>query len=162
MKNIEKRRRREQKTDYKLRASILKSSLNRIIFRKTNRYIIGEYVKSNDAQDLVITGVNSKELIKYGWKETYSIKNLAASYLTGLLLGKKILGKEKKAKAILDIGLQRNVKNSKIYAFLKGIIDSGVEVSCSKEILPKDELIKGKLEEKDIEMFNKIKEKISK
>lgn len=162
MKNIERRRRREQKTDYKLRASILKSSFNRIIFRKTNRYIIGEYIKSNRAQDLVIIGVNSKELIKHGWKETYSIKNLAASYLTGLLLGKKILDKDKKAKAILDIGLQRNVKNSKIYAFLKGIVDSGVEVSCSKEILPKDELIKSKVKEKDIEMFNKIKEKISK
>ena len=86
-----KRRRKEYKTDYKKRFALLKSGLPRIIFRKTNRYLIAQYVKSKEAQDAIVLGIDSKELLKYGWPEKESIKSSPASYLTGYLFGKKSL-----------------------------------------------------------------------
>lgn len=145
MKTV-KRRRREGKTDYKARLMLLKSPLPRIVVRKTNRYIIAQYVKSKEAQDYVVAGANSKELLKHGWdkKNAGSLKSLTACYLTGLLLGKKIKKLEKNCKAITDIGLARNIRKSRIFAVLKGIIDSGIEIKHKKEIFPEEERIKGK------------------
>ena len=59
MKNL-KRRRKEYKTDYKKRFELLKGSLPRIIFRKTNRYLIAQYVVSKEAQDKIIFGIDSR------------------------------------------------------------------------------------------------------
>ena len=159
----EKRRRREGKTDYKARLSLLKSGKPRIVFRKTNKYDIGQYVKSKEAQDSVIIGVNSSELLKFGWPMEMpgSLKSLPAAYLTGFLLGRKILDKENNVKAILDIGLLRNIKKSRIYAFLKGAVDAGVEIPCKKEVFPDESRITGRHMKRNID-FNKIKEKIEK
>ena len=132
MKKIGKtirRRRKEGKTDYKSRLGLLKSGKARVIARKTNRYFIGQIVISDIAQDKVIVGVNSKELLSKGWPEELkgSLKSLTACYLTGILLGKKIEGSKEPIKEyILDIGLQRNIKKSRLYAFLKGVVVGGV------------------------------------
>jgi len=102
-----KRRRIERKTDYKARLNLLKNEFPRIVVRKTNRYVLAQYVKSKEAQDYVLTLASSKELLDYGWPEERrgSLKSIPASYFTGLLLGKKIKKIEKKkAEAILDIG----------------------------------------------------------
>ena len=64
------KRRFQGKTDYKARIILLKSRKARIVFRRTNRYIIGQYVKSKEAKDYVVVGITSKELLKYGWHET--------------------------------------------------------------------------------------------
>ena len=140
---IKKRRRLEAKTDYLARKTFLISP-TRIIFRKTNKYVIGQYVHSKEAQDSVIVGITSKELESFGWPKSENIKSIPASYLTGYLLGKKIMDKNEKASAILDIGLNRNIHGSKIYAFLKGVIDSGVNIKGKPEIFPKEERILGK------------------
>lgn len=160
---IRKRRRREGKTDYKARLSLLKSGKARIVFRKTNKYLIGQYVKSKEAQDFVEVGVSSKELTKYGWPNdaTGSLKSITASYLTGFLLGRKIIDKEGKTSAILDIGLLRNIPKSRIYGFLKGVVDAGVAVPCKKEMFPDESRIYGRHMKKNIE-FEKIKEEVEK
>lgn len=155
---VPKRRRREGKTDYKARIGMLKSDFGRIVFRKSNRYVIGQFIESKEAQDKVIVGVISKELIKYGWPKKDSIKNLGASYLTGFLLGKKMIEKGKK-EAILDIGLLRSTPKSKIYAFCKGIIDAGVKLKVKEEMLPSYEIIK---EKSNVKNFEEIKNKIEK
>ena len=161
MKRISKRRRREGKTDYKARLVLLKSELPRVVFRKTNKYVIGQYIKSKEARDSVIIGVNSKDLLKLGWKYPGSLKSIPASYLTGFLLGKKIIDRDEKVKAIFDLGLLRNTKGSRIYAFLKGVIDAGVEIKVKEEMFPSEERIKGMHMKKDISsIFEKIKEKI--
>lgn len=157
---MEKRRKREKKTDYKLRIGLLKSGKPRIIFRKTNKYIIGQCIKSKNAQDEVIAGVNSKDLLEYGWpKEKFgSLKSLPASYFTGIILGKKIL-KSIKEECILDIGMIRHIPKSKIYAFAKGVIESGVKMNVDKKNFPDEKRIKGEnTKVKDI--FQKVKEKI--
>jgi large subunit ribosomal protein L18 len=159
----EKRRRMENKTDYSARLGMLKSGKSRIIFRKTNKYIIGQYVKSKEAQDSVSMGISSKELSKFGWSKTMmgSLKSLPASYLTGFLLGKKISDKEGNVKVIFDIGLQRNISGSRIYAFAKGIIDAGVDMPCSKEVFPDEARIIGKHMKKNPD-FEKVKKEIEK
>lgn len=160
MRELKLRRRFENKTDYKARLALLKSGLPRIVVRKTNKYVITQIIGSKEAQDFVICSVNSKELKKYGWN--LSLKNIPASYLTGFLLG-TIAKKNKVEKAILDLGLQRSTKGSKIYAVLKGCIDAGIDVTCSKDILPSEDRIKGKHLTKNSgveELENKIKESI--
>ena len=67
MEKIAKRRRRENKTDYKHRKKILEGEVSRIVFRKTNKYLIGQYIKSKEAQDSVILSVSSKELLDHGF-----------------------------------------------------------------------------------------------
>ncbi len=161
MKTIRKRRRIECKTDYKARLLMLQSGNARVVFRKTNRYIIGQLVKSKEASDSVLIGLDSRELKKYGWPESGSIKSLPAAYLTGLLLGKKIIDKEGKIKVIFDIGLQRNAAKSKEYAFLKGIVDSGVSINCNEKMFPEESRINGEHLKKRID-FGKIKTKIGK
>lgn len=88
-KTIKKRRRIEGKTDYKARIKMLVSGKARVLFRKTNRYIIGQFVRSKEARDSVVVGTDSRELVKYGWPKAESIKSTPAAYLTGFLLGKK-------------------------------------------------------------------------
>ena len=140
---------------------MLEGDMPRIVIRKTNRYIIAELVISKEAQDKVICSANSKELSNLGWGIKFSIKNIPAAYLTGVLLGKKMKQKNY-PKAILDSGLIRSTKGSKIYATLKGVIDAGIEIPHSKEILPSEERIKG-AHVKDIKtIFEKTKGEIEK
>lgn len=139
-----RRRRQENKTDYKLRLNLLKSGKPRLVIRKTNKYLIAQIIESDIAQDRVIVGITSKALLSKGWPEdkASSLKSMTAAYLTGLLLGK--MAKEKKIKeAILDIGMQRNVLKSRLYALLKGVIDAGINISHSPEALPSEAQIKG-------------------
>lgn len=155
------KRRIKGKTDYRARIKLLKSEFGRIVFRKTNKYIIGQYIESEEAKDKVIVGVNSKNLLNYGWPKeaSGSLKCLAASYLTGFLLGKKILDREKNG-GVADLGLIRSIAKSKAYSFLKGVADSGINIKVKKEMFPEEKRIKTSLKAK-IE-FDKIKQNIEK
>lgn len=158
------------KTDYRARIALLKGRKPRVVVRKTNRYIIVQYVTSEDAQDKVLYYVNSKELLNYGWPKEMqgSLKSLPACYLTGKLLAERIKKKEggkkeskKDIEAILDIGLIRNIPKSRVYAALKGLIDGGIDIPCKKESLPEESRIKGSHLKKDVSrIFDKIKENI--
>ncbi len=159
MKNL-KRRRKEFRTDYKKRFALLKSRMPRIVFRKTNRYLIAQYIKSKEAQDKIVFGVNSKELLEYGWPEKESIKSISAAYLTGYLAGKKILLK-KLEEPILDFGMARVLNKTSPFAFIKGLVDSGVKIKCEKENFPDESRIRGEHLKNKIP-FNEIKLKIEK
>jgi len=158
-----KRRRSEYKTDYQTRIEMLKSNIPRVAFRKTNKYIIGQFIESFEAKDKVKAGVISKDLLGYSWPKSAenSLKSMAASYLTGFLLGKKILDTSKDNRAIFDIGMLRNIKKSKIYSFLKGVIDAGVNINASKDIFPDEKRIEGENMKNKID-FKKIKDNINK
>jgi large subunit ribosomal protein L18 len=162
MKTIVKRRRRQNKTDYLKRLKLLKSRVPRVVFRRTNKYFIGQYVTSREAQDKIVFGVNSKDLMNYGWpKESEgSLKSITAGYLLGFLMGNKIIEK-KLEKPIVDLGMLKTLYKTKVYAFIKGLIDAGIEISCKKEAFPSEDRIKGKHLKKDFsENFEKIKSKI--
>ena len=157
-----KRRRKENKTDYGKRIKLLKSDKPRIIFRKTNKYLILQYVLSENAKDKIQIGLNSKHLLKYGWPEEFNgrLKSIPASYLLGYLMGKKII-KEKLAEPILDFGMIQALHKTKVFGFLKGLIDSGLEIKHKKDIFPSEESIQGKNLKTDFSKeFQAIKKKI--
>ncbi len=161
------RRRRENRTDYKKRMNLLKSDSPRIVFRKTNRYIIAQYVASEEAQDRIEYGITSKSLLEYGWPKELegSLKSLPASYLTGFLFGKKMLKKlnTKNQNPVVDIGLARKIHKSRFFAFLKGLKDAGINIKCEEGFFPEEGKIKGKHLKKDFSNnFEKIKSNIEK
>ena len=161
MKTI-KRRRKEGRTDYLNRLKLLKSGSPRVVFRKSNRYVTAQYLTSKQAQDKVEFEINSKDLMKYGWpkEQEGSLKGIPASYLSGFLMGKKIT-KNKMEKPIIDLGMLRTIHGTKVYAFIKGLIDSGIKISCKEEAFPTKDRITGKHMKEDFsETFNKIKSKI--
>jgi large subunit ribosomal protein L18 len=136
-----KRRRMEKKTDYKLRKNLLKSGLPRIVVRQTNKYYIVQVVESNEAQDKVLSMVTSKDLLKNGWDKKFegSLKSIPAGYLTGKLLAKKI----GKGNYIVDIGMTRPLKGSRIFSVVKGLIDGGLEISANEKVFPSEDRLLG-------------------
>ena len=90
------------------------------------------------------------------------MKSHTASYFTGYLIGKQII-KNKYEQPILDLGMIKTINKTKVYAFIKGLIDSGVKIKCPEECFPKQERIKGTNLKKDMsELFEKIKSQIDK
>ena len=83
---------------------------------------------------------HSRELEKYGWQINKG--NIPSAYLVGLLAGTKAIKKNIK-NAILDLGLQKSVKGSRVYAVLKGCIDAGLGIASKENMLPSEERIKG-------------------
>ncbi|MBT4376344.1 50S ribosomal protein L18 [archaeon] len=163
MKTV-KRRRKENKTDYLNRLKLLKSEKPRLVFRKTNQYVICQYVISEEAKDKVQFGVTSKVLLKHGWPEKFkgSLKSIPATYLTGYFIGEKIQ-KDKLETPIVDFGMIRTLHKNKLFAFIKGLIESGLEISCPEEAFPEEERIQGKnLKEDFSKYFEAIKTKIDK
>ncbi len=153
--SVKFRRAREGRTDYKKRIGLLKSNLPRLIIRKSNKQILTQIVLFDIKGDKIIAQASSSELKKLGWK--HSLKNISASYLTGLLIGKKALEK-KVPEAILDIGFYTATKGAKLFAVLKGVIDAGLKINHDPKVFPSEDRIAGK--HTKITDFETIKEKI--
>jgi len=155
MKKVDKRRRIENKTNYHKRLILLKGNSARLVVRKSNKYILLQIVESSHALDKVVLQANTKELLKYGWPEDKqgSLKSLSAAYLVGCLMSKK--AKDLNGRVILDSGLIPNTKGSRVYAAVKGVADSGLNIKFDEKILPDMEKIE------EVEFFNKVKEKIN-
>ena len=162
MTKTQKRRRREGKTDYLHRLKLLKGETPRIVFRKTNRYFIVQYIISKEAKDIILFGSTSKELMKFGWPKNAegSLKSIPAGYFMGLLTGRKITNKKLQS-PIIDFGMIRPLHGTKIFAFLKGLTDAGIKIECKKEIFPNKERIMGESLKNKIS-FEEIKTKIEK
>lgn len=141
-RTVHYRRRREQKTDYHKKLKLLSSRKPRLVVRITGQKIISQLVGFGPKGDLVLTAADSSQLLKFGWN--YSLKNLPAAYLTGLLAGKSALEKGL-PEAVLDTGAKIIIPHNKISAFLKGAVDSGLNVPFGEEeIFPDEERISGK------------------
>ncbi|MBW6442490.1 50S ribosomal protein L18 [Patescibacteria group bacterium] len=158
------KRRKQAKTDYLRRMKLLKGGDSRIVFRKTNRYVISQFIVSEEAKDKIKIGLTSLELEKYGWSKNLkgSLKSLPAVYLTGLLFGKIVQKEIKNLKNFsVDSGMIRKIHKNRFFAFLKGIKDSGMQITCEDKFFPDEERIKGKhLKEDFSSMFEKIKQNI--
>jgi len=139
--HVKFRRRRENKTDYRKRLALLKSGEPRAIVRKTLRNTIVQISLYDEKGDRIVTSANSIELKKLGWN--FSTKTLPAAYLTGYLAGKRAI-KNKLESAVLDLGMQRPTKGGRVFAALKGMLDAGLEIPYSEEILPDEDRLNGK------------------
>lgn len=164
MKKTPRKRRRQGKTDYANRVGLLKSEKPRLVFRKTNKYFLVQYVLSEEAKDKIVFGTTSKELLKHGWPKDFagSLKSIPAAYLTGYLFGKKIQA-AKAETPIMDLGMIRTLHKTKVFGFLKGAIDSGLDIACKEEAFPEEDRIQGKAMKKDFSAeFEKIKSNLEK
>lgn len=152
-KTVLYRRRREQKTNYKRRLAQLKSDQHRLVVRYTNQRIIAQIVEFNPTGDKVLAAVDSFALKPLGWK--YSCKNVPASYLTGMLMGKNALMKGYK-EAILDTGKRAPQKKGKTFAFLKGVLDGGLSLPHGdKNIFPEEARLSGEHITKYLKSLNR-------
>lgn len=152
------RRKLSGHTDYKQRLGLLKSRKPRLVIRKSLKYVIAQIVEYSPAGDKVIVSVSSKALEKSGWK--YSKISVPAAYLTGLMLGKLATGKV--TEAIVDLGMSVSRKESRLFAVVKGVIDSGLIVPVSEEILPTEKRINGSHIAAFAEELGKDKDKYAK
>jgi len=154
------RRRREGKTNYRLRLKLLLSRKPRLVARKSLNNMMAQLVAYDEKGDKVLVSAHSRELVKMGYKGHCG--NIPAAYLTGLLLGKKAL-KEGYNEAVLDIGLNAATKGAAVFAILKGAVDAGMDIPHSEDILPEEERINGShvkeyaelLKEEDEEKYKK-------
>jgi len=153
------RRRTEQKTNYKKRLSLLMSGKARVVVRKSNMYVYLQYVVHDTKGDIMKLSVSSKSLKKYGW--TANLGNTSACYLTGYLFGKSVQEKKLSKELVFDIGLQKAQKKGRLFASLKGAIDSGLKIEANPDVFPDADRITGKHIKKE-ELFNKVKANIEK
>lgn len=160
IKKTPKKRRAQAKTDYLKRLKLLKSEKPRLVFRRTNKFVIVQYVTSYEAKDSIVFGITSKELVNYGWdaKASNSLKSISACYLTGYLIAKQIISK-KLEQPIIDFGMLQTLYKTKIFGFVKGVIDGGINISCKEEAFPEEARIKGENLKNKIN-FEQIKKNI--
>lgn len=135
-------RRKNLKTNYAKRLALLKSGKNRIVLRVTNLYANVQYVEHNPKGDNVKLSLLSKEIKEFGWNKSF--KSTPACYLAGYLFGKECLAKKFSKDVILDLGLQNAFKQGRIFACVKGIKDSGLNILVSEEAFPNEDRITGK------------------
>jgi large subunit ribosomal protein L18 len=133
------RRRMEGKTDYAKRLAMVKSGKVRITVRTTNKRITVQAIKYNPKGDETLASAASTELTKFSF---YGTNNTPSAYLTGFLLGKKLL--EKANEGILDIGMKTPSHGSVVFAALKGVADSGITINYDKSAVPSEDRITGK------------------
>ncbi len=135
------RRRREGRTDYRHRMALLKGGKVRAVVRKSNRSTRVQFIGYTEKGDFVVASAVSTDLAELGW--TGSGKSTPGAYLTGLLAGKR--AKEKGVEeAVLDIGLREPKKGATVFAALKGIVDAGVDIPHSEDMIPSKDRISGK------------------
>lgn len=135
------RRRREGVTDYRSRKKAISSHSPLLVVRVSNKNVSSQFVMPKENGDEVLSSAHSRQLLKFGWSG--SGKSTPACYLLGMLAGKKAQAKGVK-EAVLYNGLVPFIKGSRIAAFVKGVVDSGVTMNVDKEVLPSDERVTGK------------------
>jgi large subunit ribosomal protein L5e len=93
---VQKRRRREGKTDFMARNAMVKQDKNkynapryRLVVRHTNTKVVCQIVYATIAGDKVLAQALSTELPRYGIKA--GLNNFAATYATGLLVARRLL-----------------------------------------------------------------------
>lgn len=135
------RRKRDGFTNYRKRLKILISNKPRLVVRKSLKNIQANIVEYNKKGDIVRITCHSNVLKKLGWN--YGTGNLPAAYLVGFMLGAKAKAANFKD-AVLDIGINKSVKGSRVYAVLAGALDAGLKVPYGENILPDKDRLSGK------------------
>ncbi|MCX6815693.1 MAG: 50S ribosomal protein L18 [Candidatus Aenigmarchaeota archaeon] len=138
------RRRREQKTDYQQRLSMLRSGETRLVIRRALNNFRVQIIQFSLEGDKVIAEDTSRSLKKYGWLGHCG--NTSAAYLTGLLIGMKAKAKGVTS-AIVDIGVQTSIKGTSLYAVAAGAKDAGLKIPVG------DMVDKNRIEGKHIVAF---------
>jgi len=135
------RRRREGKTDYRVRLRLLKSGEARAVVRFSGRRVRVAIVKYDPVGDRVVAAAESAELGRLGFPRS-SLASTPATYLTAYLAGlrSKSAGAES---VVLDTGIRHPTEGGRLSAALKGLLDSGVEVPHGEGGFPTPDRLNG-------------------
>ncbi len=126
------RRRREGKTDYAKRLALVKSELPRMVFRRSNKGIVVQFIEFDPKGDVTRVMVTNKQLQKLGWNAK---RNRWTAYLAGYAAAKK--AKEKGISSfVFDMGLYKASKGAIAFAALKGAVDAGLETKYDDSMVP--------------------------
>tara|TARA_B100000900_G_scaffold416032_1_gene448623 strand:+ start:12335 stop:12844 length:510 start_codon:yes stop_codon:yes gene_type:complete len=137
------RRRKAGLTDYHRRLKLLRGDKSRAVVRVSNTRVTCQIVDWAAHGDLVKATVTGSDLTKkYGWPEGFSQKSIPAAYLTGFAIGKASISMGC-TEAVLDIGLAGSSPGGRVFSALKGMIDAGMDIPHSEEILPSEDRITG-------------------
>ncbi|XP_031123518.1 60S ribosomal protein L5 [Ipomoea triloba] len=158
---VQFKRRREGKTDYRARVRLINQDKNkyntpkyRFVVRFTNKDIVAQIVSASIAGDIILAAAYSHELPRYGLE--VGLTNYAAAYCTGLLLARRVLktlelddeyegnveatgedfsvepGESRRPfRALLDVGLIRTTTGNRVFGALKGALDGGLDIPHS-------------------------------
>ena len=135
------RRKREGFTNYRKRLKILTSKKPRLVVRKSLKNIQANIIEYAKKGDIVKVTCHSSVLKKLGWN--YGTGNLPSAYLVGFMLGMKAKAANFKD-AVFDIGINKSVKGSRVYAVLAGALDAGLKIPYGENILPNKDRLSGK------------------
>jgi len=139
---VQKRRRRQGKTDFTARRKMIRQDKNkynnkkyRLIVRFTNRKVICQVAYATIAGDKIVAQATSTELGRYGIPVGW--KNYAAAYATGLLVARRTLKRfgqddKIKGKAELDgeeFHVEEEMEDEEFKPF-KCILDVGIRRTC--------------------------------
>jgi large subunit ribosomal protein L18 len=135
------RRRREGKTDYRVRLRLLKSGTSRAVVRFSDRRVRVSIVRFDPVGDRVLATAESQELGPLGFPAS-SLSSTPAAYLTAYLAGlrAKTAGAET---VVLDTGLRHPTVGGRLAAALKGLLDAGVDVPHGEGGFPSNERLNG-------------------
>jgi large subunit ribosomal protein L18 len=135
------RRRREGRTDYRVRLKLLKSDRPRAVVRLSERRIRVALVRFDAAGDRVVAAADSTELGGIAFPAA-SLASTPAAYLTAYLAGlrAKASGTET---AVLDLGVRHPTAGGRLAAALKGLLDSGLEIPHGETGFPSADRLNG-------------------
>jgi len=135
------RRRREGKTDYRVRLRLLRSGEARAVVRFSARRVRVAIVRYDPLGDRIVAAAESAELGRLGFPAS-SLSSTPAAYLTAYLAGlrSKSAGAES---VILDTGLRHPTEGGRLSAALKGLLDPGVEVPHGEGGFPSADRLNG-------------------
>lgn len=129
---------REKKTNYRKRSSLLISKKNFVTIKFSNKNVLTQLIEAHLSGDRVIAYAHSSQLENLGWKG--SLNSIPASYLTGLLMGKKA-SHNGFGDAVLYTGKDQYTQRTA--SCLKGIIDGGLNIPVSVDSFPAENRIRG-------------------
>jgi len=138
---VQKRRRRQGKTDFQARRKMIRQDKNkynnkkyRLIVRFTNRKVICQVAYATIAGDKIVAQATSAELGKFGIPVGW--KNYAAAYATGLLIARRTLkrfGQDQMIKGKEELnGEEYHVEEEETEQRpFKVILDVGIRRTCT-------------------------------
>jgi large subunit ribosomal protein L18 len=136
------RRRREGRTDYRVRLRLLKSGTPRAVVRLSDRRVRVSIVAFDPVGDRVLASAESGELGGIAFPAS-SLASTPAAYLTAYLAGLRAKSTGT-GEAVLDAGLRHPTVGGRLSAALKGLLDAGIEIPHGEKGFPTADRLNGK------------------
>jgi len=130
------RRRREGRTNYAKRLSLIKGGSTRMVVRRSNKGFVVQFINYLDSGDRTVCGTHSSQLRKlFNFPARC---NTPTAYLAGLYAGKLALAKGVKS-AVADVNTGTS-RGAVVFAAVKGAMDAGVEIPLDEGKLVKERM----------------------